>query len=196
MKTRYGLTNICLLIAVVLLPGCATVRFPKPLEKGTTAITASYGLMPTTSVAVGHGFSDRVTGFAGLNIFGLAAGLIQTDLGFVAGLKKPNGWIPGVSISPIANISTDKRMNIVTTLPEADINTYWNYGKSENYCYLGLANYYTMTDYDKTRQHRWVPGLHVGNTLYHKNWGYTVEAKFCSLQALGFNLFFGVTKKF
>ena len=210
---------------ILLLGSCAPARYVRPLEKGKTEATATFGgplinysgstiPVPLLGFAAGHGFTDDLTGFAGIHATSLAFGVLQVDAGVVKGLWKPHKWIPGVSISPVVNMMFDKWAGKFSLFPQADANAYWNYGKKKHFCYLGLTNWFdlhkTGAD-DQPQTTHWLPVWQAGNTLVRKKWEYTVEVKYIagnysnrsivvtylspgSSGALG--LYIGVTRKF
>src|ERR1022692_1070902 len=129
---------LAIISAVWLFGSCAPARYVKPLDKGQTAVSASFGgplilygntTIPVflTSLAAGYGFNAGLTGFAGLHTTSLLFGVFQTDLGIVKQLRKQDGWIPGVTVSPVANLMIDKWQGKFSFFPQLDANAYWNY---------------------------------------------------------------------
>jgi hypothetical protein len=215
----------CVFAILIIFGSCAPARYVKPLAKGQTVATASFGgplihlskitfPMPLTSVAVGHGFKDDLTGFAGLHITSLAFGVFQTDLGIVKGLVTQKGWRPGVSVSPVVNLMFDKWQQKFSFFPQLDAHAYWNYKKKPHYAYVGMSNWFdlhtTRAEGEPQKTH-WVPVLELGNTLVRRKWDYTLEIKYLApnysrkrlvvdYQGLGqngsFGVYIGVTRKF
>ncbi len=191
MGVKSGL-YCCIALLAIAFASCAPARYVRPLEKGQSKVSATFGgplinysgttiPAPLLGFAAGHGFKDGLTGFAGLHATSLAFGVLHVDAGVVKGLLKPNGWIPGVSASPVANMMFDKWEHKFSFFPQADINAYWNYGKKKHYCYLGLANWFdlhsTRAEGEPQTKH-WLPVVQVGNTLAAKKWEYTLELKY------------------
>jgi hypothetical protein len=179
-------------ILIFLFGSCAPARYVRPLAKGETVGSATFGgpligysgatiPIPLLGIAAGHGFKDDLTGFAGLHLTSLAFGVVQVDAGIVKGLRKPDKWIPGVSISPVANIMFDKWQGKFNFYPQADANAYWNYGKRKHYCFVGLSNWFDLHSTRAEGQPQtthWLPIIQAGNTFCSKKWAYTMELKY------------------
>lgn len=209
---------ICL---VWLFASCTPARYVKPLDKGQKVVTASLGgplllyanttiPAPLTSIAAGYGFSNDLTGFAGIHTTSLLFGVFQTDIGIVKQISKQHSFVPGISISPVANLMIDKWEGKFSFFPQADLNFYWNYLKKPHYAYIGLTNWFDIktasTEDPKTT--RWLPVIQLGNTMFTHNWAYTIELKFApkinnpvvaDYQGIGkasaLGVYFGVTRK-
>jgi hypothetical protein len=209
----------------VIIYGCAPTRIVKTIPKGQTNISASLGgplisfhnliiPMPLTSVSVAHGFKDNLTGFAGLHTTALAFGVIQTDIGITKTLKKQDGWSPGISVSPVANLMFDTWEHHFKFYPEADINVYWNYKQKQNYVYAGMFNWVELSAtraFNEPQSNQWIPGFYIGHTWSRKIMEYSVEAKYLEPFTSNKNLvveytsfgntgaigiYFGITRKF
>jgi hypothetical protein len=204
------------------LTSCAPTRFVKPLDKGETAITAAFGgplilydnttiPMPLTSLAVGHGFDSGLTGFAGFHTTALLFGVFQTDIGVVKQLLKQQGWIPGITVSPVANLMIDKWEGKFSFFPQLDANAYWNYPGKPHYVYIGISNWFdlntTRSEGDPQTTH-WFPIIQLGNTMVTRKWAYTLELKYAPKinypvvveyqglgQATALGVYIGVTRK-
>ena len=216
-----------MLLGLMLFSSCAPTRFVRPLDRGRSAVTAHFGgplakfggaviPVPMTSLTFGHGFSDKFTGFAGLQTTSLAFRVLHTEIGGTLGLQKPNGWVPGISTSATAHMMIGLKEGAFRFYPEIDANLYWEYGKSEtkNYVYSGITNVFelkSLRSYDIEQPHRWLPTLQVGNTFSRSKMDYTLEMKYLNMNvpnqdivvdylspgkkgALGF--YFGITRKF
>ncbi len=183
---------VAFLLPVWLISACAPSRFVKPLDKGQTVVSASLGgplilfanttiPMPLTSVAVGHGFKEGFTGFAGLHTTALAFGVLQTDIGFVKNVNKQKGWVPGVSVSPVANLMMDKWQGKFSFFPQVDANAYWSYPKKPHFVYFGVSNWFDLNSKrsqgDPQKTH-WFPIMQLGNTIVQRKWSYSIEVKF------------------
>jgi hypothetical protein len=179
-------------LIVVLFARCSPARFIKPLDKGQTAVTATFGgpfinysgtaiPVPLTSVAAGHGYTNDLTGFAGLHTTALAFGVVQTDIGVVKELMKQKNWQPGISVSPVANMMFDKWQHQFSFFPEIAAHAYWNYPKKPHYAYVGFSNWFdlhsTLSNGEPQTYH-WMPIIELGNTLVKHKWSYTVELKY------------------
>ncbi|MCW3124108.1 MAG: hypothetical protein JWQ38_3600 [Flavipsychrobacter sp.] len=212
-------------LLAILFGSCAPARYVRPLAKGKTVATATFGgplikysgmtiPVPLLGVAAAHGYKDDLTGFAGLHATSLFFGVLQIDAGVVKGLRKPDRWIPGISVSPVANLMLDKWAGKFSFFPQADVNAYWNYGKQNHYCYIGLSNWFdlhtTRAEGEPQTKH-WLPVIQAGNVYVRKKMEYTLELKYIAPNyssrdlvvpyiAPGQNgaigLYIGVTRKF
>ncbi len=204
-----------------LFTSCAPSRYIKPLERKQTVVTATLGgplilyahttiPVPMTTMAVGHGFTDNLTGFAGLHTTSLLFGVFQTDIGVVKQLSAQHGWLPGITVSPVANLMIDKWAGIFSFYPQLDLNAYWNYPKRPHYVYFGLSNWFDMAtrSTEDPQTSHWLPMLQLGNTMVTKKWMYTLEVKYAPRinnpvvveyqgigQATALGVYIGVTKK-
>jgi hypothetical protein len=211
----------CIMCFAWLFASCAPTRFVKPLKKGQTAITASLGgplilygkttiPVPLTSIAIGHGYENNITGFAGLHTTALLFGVLQTDIGMVKQLHKQDGWVPGISISPVLNLMIDKWQGKLSVFPEVDAHAYWSYSKRQHYAYVGISNWFDLntkrSEGDVQKTH-WFPVLQLGNTIVRPKWSYSLEVKYAphinspvvvDFQGLGYKTaigaYFGVTR--
>lgn len=224
---RYGF-----FIFIVFFSSCAPVRVVQTLPKGKTYVSAGLGgpliaysnttiPIPLTSVSAAYGIRDGLTGFAGLHTTALAFGILQTDLGITSRLVQPNKYIPGISVSPIANLMLDRWQGYFKFYPEMDVNAYWNYGKNltgseqgRNCLYIGMFNWFELARkraFDIDQQHHWLPGFSLGNIFGRLKMSYTIEMKyiapdisnkdivvdyksFGNTGAIG--VYFGITRKF
>lgn len=216
---------LVLLSGIWLMGSCTTARYVRPVEKGKTVATAAFGgpmivfsglsiPTPLLTASVAHGYKDDLTGFGSLHLTSAAFGVFHVSGGVTKGLRKPDGWVPGVSVSPIANFMFDKWEGHFNFFPQLDANAYWSYGKRKNYCYVGIGNWFdlhtTRADGQPQTNH-WLPMVQVGNVFARNKWEYTLELKYiapgtsnknlvatyvspASTGALGF--YFGVTRKF
>ncbi len=187
-----GSSYLGLVFVIWLLSGCAPARFVKPLNKGQATVGGSLGgplikygnmviPMPLTSIAAGYGIDSGFTGFAGLHTTSLLFGVFQTDIGVVKQINKQHGWVPAVTVSPVANIMIDKWAGKFSFFPQADINACWSYPNCPHYAYLCLSNWFDLnskrSEGDAQKKH-WLPVLQLGNTFVNRKWSYTIELKY------------------
>ncbi|MES2702548.1 MAG: hypothetical protein V4649_07915 [Bacteroidota bacterium] len=185
----------CWLLAVFLatiVAGCAPTRFVKPLVTGSTAIGASVGgplikygkatiPVPMSSIVVGHGFRDYLTGFMGVNTTSLAFGVVQTDIGIIRKLYMQDGWRPAIVLSPVANLMFDKWENKFSFFPQLDGSFYWHYLHKAHYFYLGISNWIdfnTKRSQGDAQKTHWIPIVHVGHRWVTPRWDYVIECKY------------------
>lgn len=151
-----------LYILAVTMYACNSSRIIKPLDKGETQIGANVGgplismdgiplFIPLSSIYVAHGYREKTTAFASVQTTALLFGVLQTDLGFTHQLfAQKNKWLPGVSISPIANMMVDHWEGNFRFYPQLDLNVYWNYHNKPHYFYLTNNNWIEL---NATRSH-------------------------------------------
>jgi len=178
--------------SILVFASCSPARFVKPLDKGQTAVTVNIGgplidysgttiPVPLSSVAVGHGYTKDVTGFAGLHTTALLFGVLQADIGVVKELVKQKKLVPGISVSPVANIMFDKWDHRFSFFPQVDAHAYWNYLKKPHYAYVGLSNWFDLhnkLDNGEPQNYHWMPIIELGNTFVKRKWNYTLELKY------------------
>jgi hypothetical protein len=179
-------------ILLISLSACSPSRFVRPLEKGQTAISADLGgplvkfagttvPIPLSSISVGHGFSSTCTGFAGLHTTAMVYKTVHLDVGFTKQLSEARGWRPGFSVSPMLNFMISTRDKAYRFFPQLDVNAFWNYGKKNHFCYVGIANFIEtrgLRSYNEMQSANVIPNFHVGNTFNRTKMNYTLEAKY------------------
>lgn len=190
-SVRNNLFAVLVCTIVATIQGCAPSRFVRPLNKGATAISANIGgpliqygsgviPLPLSSIAVGHGYSNNVTGFAGLHTTALLFGVIQTDIGVVKKITNQNKWLPAISVSPVANMMFDKWEKKFSFFPQVDAHAYWEYGKKKSMAYAGISNWIDLHSKradGRPQTTHWLPTMQAGNTFCSNNWAYTVELR-------------------
>jgi hypothetical protein len=185
--------NIFFLLVLILGAACNPTRFVKPLEKNEKAIGANFGgplvgfggatiPIPFTSLVGGYGINDNLTAFGSLHTTALAFGVIQSDLGVLYGFAKPNGWVPGLSASGVANVFVDTWEGNARVLPQLDVNAYWTYGKqNRNFFYTGISNWLELNNYrahGERQEHTLLFNLQVGHTFVGRKWDFNTEFKY------------------
>lgn len=219
------LKRLVVSLLVATLASCAPNRFVKPLDKGQQAAGLSLGgplikygsatiPMPLLSATYGYGFDSTLTGFGGLNITSAFYGNVQLDLGVTKKLLSQKGYIPAVSITPVANIIY-RNKDAKKFYPQLDINAYWELNHNRNLLYAGVSNWFELSGkkaYDKEQPNHWLFTPQVGHVFMRRKWDITIEAKVIaphiSYQSnvaeyqspLGkngaFGIYFGYTRKF
>lgn len=180
------------LVAILIISSCSTSRYIKPLEKGE--VNTSFDLggpligfsdmtipIPLTSLSAGYGIDSVTTGFAGFQLTSSFYGLVQADLGIVREIVKQNNYLPGISVSPIANLMYDKWEGNFRFYPQFDVNFYWNYLQSKNYFYTGFNNWFeprTVKAHGEKQKTHWIPYYSLGHTFVREKMNYSIEAKY------------------
>lgn len=176
-----------------LLCACSASRLVKPLPEKKLGISCNMGgplikfgsatiPIPLSSVSAAYGLKNHTTVFGSLHTTALLFGVGFIDLGMTRSLVKPKGCIPGFSVSPMINLSTDFRKFNSKLWPQLDLNAYWDYGKSKNhFFYLGFNNWFELArklpDTEQKQEHHWFLSPQIGNTFVTPKWRYTLEMK-------------------
>ena len=181
-------------VAILMATSCAPTRFVEPLPQGRLAATASLGgplisysglVIPTplTTVAMGYGLTGTETAFGALHLTSALFKDVQGELGIVHRFMAPDGWLPGLSASYVLNLAEATRDNSFKLWPQLDVNGYWHYGASQNVVYVGLSNWWelsnTRNDGEPQTRH-WLPAIEVGHVFTGATWSYTTELKYLS----------------
>lgn len=183
---------LCWLLLLLSGWACAPARFVKPLARGEKAVSFNLGgpligfaettiPMPLTALSGAYGFTDNLTGFAGLHTTALAFGVIQTDIGVVRGLSTPAGLRPGISVSPVANLMLDTWEGKFKFYPQLDLNAYWHLGPRESFLYLGSNNWFELAGtraHGERQQTHWLANFQSGYTFVRPKMNYTIELKY------------------
>lgn len=180
-------------IAICVFISCNVNRVVKPLPKGEHQVNTSFGgaiiklgsapiPIPLTNVSYAYGVSEKTSVYAGVHTTAMLFGVLQTDLGATYQLNKQNRFIPGISVSPIANIMFDTWQSNFKCYPQLDVNSFWNYGSNNNkLIYASLNNWFELS---KTKAHEqeqklhWLPYITLGHQWQLKKYVWQVEAKY------------------
>ena len=217
--------RIFLLLLIIFLGSCAPTRFVKPLAKKQQAVNLSLGgplislnnisvPVPFLSATYGYGLDSNLTGFAGLNLTSVLYGNLQAELGITKGLIKPHGNLPGVSITPVANIIYRKNAGI-KIFPQLDANAWWEFNRHRNILYAGISNWFELSGTKASgvsQKDHWLITPMVGHTFLRKKSEFTIELKIIAPQLNNdkvavdyktpfgihgaFGIYFGYTRKF
>lgn len=194
MKINNQLTNLLAISCLVSIFSCAPSRFVKPLQKGEKAITANLGgpligysnttiPIPYTAVTYGHGVTDNTTAFGSLHLTAIPYGNFETDFGVVHQLNKYdslNKYVPGISITPVANFIYDKWQGNFKFWPQLDFNTYWDINKGKHFVYLGISNWFELANkkaHNQIQQNHWIYNPHAGISGQTGKWTNSLEVK-------------------
>jgi hypothetical protein len=176
----------------VFLFACNPTRIVQPLQKGQIQAGANFGgpliklgpvpmTVPLTSVYGAYGLTDRTSTFVSLHTTSLMFGVFQTDLGITHQLIAPRKFIPGFSISPIANMMFDFWEYQFRLYPQLDINAYWPYGSKKKLIYLTMNNWFELQNtkaHDEPQTTHWLPNFGVGHQWNGSKYGVQAEFKY------------------
>ena len=204
---------------------CAPSRFVKPLAKKQQAVNLSVGgpiissddltvPAPVLTATYGYGIDSSLTGFGAINLTSALYGNVQVELGITKNLFKQRGSVPGISISPVANIIYRPKAG-TKVYPQVDINAYWDFNHRRNFFYAGISNWFEFSSNKASsvkQENHWLLSPMIGQTFVRKKWDFTIEAKIIAPNLknnystveyktpLGtngaFGIYFGYTRKF
>ena len=180
-----------LLVGLAWMLGCAPTHVVRPLEKGTVAVTGTLGgsifdnfgyplPVPNTTIGASYGVTEKLTGYASFYPTSAAFGVLQFDLGACYGILQPDGWRPGVSVTPGLNLAGDVWESHFKLWPQLDANAYWNYGKRRNFAYVGLSSWYELAGkraHGQDQPQFILPGFQIGHTFGGERFDFTTELK-------------------
>jgi hypothetical protein len=153
----------------------ANVSLGGPLIKFGTATIP----IPFITATYGYGIDSTFTGFASVNITSALYGNLQMELGATKQLLKQKGYFPALSFNPVINfIYHDSKS--YKLYPQLDINAFWEYGKRKNFVYVGVDNWFELSQkkaYDLKQQSHWFVSPMVGHSFVGKKWNFNIEAK-------------------
>ncbi len=224
-SNMYVLKIFTVTFTAFTLLACNTTRVVKPLSKGEKQVGAGLGgalitfvgvpmPLPLTNVYGAYGLNDRTTAFASLHTTALLFGVFQTDIGVNQNLLKQKKYIPGISVSPIANLMFDKWDGNFSFYPQVDLNAYWNYGKKQHLLFTTFNNWFELRKtkaHNETQTTHWLPSIGVGHQWHGNKLNWQLEAKYIAPNqpnknivvdyiGLGdkgtFGLYIGVSRKF
>ncbi|MGL5892965.1 MAG: hypothetical protein ACRC3B_23950, partial [Bacteroidia bacterium] len=136
-------TLTAILIAFVFA-SCAPVRYVRPLQKNTHAVSASLGgpvigfagavlPVPFTSLGYGYGLSNNITAYANLHTTSLMFGNIQTDFGICGRIWAASDERLQVTGNASFNFAANMQGASARLWPQADLNLSYNLGKSRSF---------------------------------------------------------------
>lgn len=186
----------CVLALLFIASSCNTTRVVKPLEKGSLQIGADLGgpmikfsgapiFIPLTSVHAAYGIKKNTTLFGSIHSTSLLFGVFQTDIGITKLISKQQGLLPGVSLSPIANLMVDRWQGAFSLYPQLDANFFWNYKQKPHYFYTSLNNWFELRQkraHGETQPSNWMPSIALGHQWVKQKYHFQLELKY-----IGFN---------
>jgi hypothetical protein len=177
--------------AVVVLASCSSIRQIRPLEPGQSAVNVSLGGpiiqalavdMPVPLLTVGYnrGLQKDLDLEGGLDLTSGAFGILHVDLGANWRPLRPQGWVPGVILTPKAQLFDKFKPQNFLLYPEAIITAWWNPTK-RLYPYAGIENLFELHSFrpDENEQpHHWLIAPYIGVSVCNKAWQYQFEARY------------------
>ena len=109
MKNQFRLNALTIRL-FWLIQACAPTHYVRPLAVGEKGISATFGgpfitnfgppiPVPFTTLGFGYGWKEKTTVFGDFHPTAASFGVIQMDAGISHAFLKPNGAIPGITIS-------------------------------------------------------------------------------------------------
>lgn len=189
----HGMKRSVYIIALALA-SCAPARFVEPLDKGEWSVGADLGgpmlnfngapiPVPLSQIEVGYGLDSNLTIHGGLHTTSLLFGNGQLDAGVTWKVYNQNRAIPSISVSGGINVIYSPSTRKGDLWPVLDANAYWNYGKRNNYIYLGINNYFDFSSRmanDQTQRYHWIASPQIGHVVKGKRdrWQLITEFKY------------------
>ena len=135
--------------------------------------------MPLLTAAYGYGVDSTLTAFGGVNITSAIYGNVQVDLGVTKQILMQKGFLPAISITPVANLIY-RNKEAKKFYPQLDLNAFWEFNNHRNYAYAGISNWFELAGtkaHDQDQEQHWLWSPQVGQTFTRKKWDLTIEAK-------------------
>ena len=174
---------------IVLVTGCSTVRYVRPIEKGTSVVSASLGgpitqvsgkylPLPLLSAGYGYGVTDYLSIEAGLHITSALFGVAHVDAGVNWVPVRTKGAIPGVVLSPKVVLLSNFKPRESRSYPVLTPTLYWERGR--HLWYTGAENWFERhrVRADGNEQpHHWLFIPFVGYGIAKGKWHFQTEAR-------------------
>ncbi|UKN01958.1 hypothetical protein K6119_00320 [Paracrocinitomix mangrovi] len=186
--------NLFYLFAAVFIAGCAPSRFVEPLNKGELSVGGNFGgpciefggapiPIPMTAIEVGYGVDSTFTVYGGWHTTAAFFGNLQFDIGGTWQFLQQKKYVPNLSASMAANFIYSFEEQEGRMWPVLDVNAFWNYGKRNNYWYVGFNNYFETMRYmehNVDQKYHWLFAPQLGHVVKGKKhpWRFTTEVKF------------------
>jgi hypothetical protein len=189
-KRYYGfLLWRVMLLWVICVCSCASVRHVRPVEKGELTASASFGgpfagqigwaPFPLLGIGANYGFMEEFDVEAGWAVTSALFGVCELEAGCNWRPQVPVGWKPGIIASAKALGTTDFKKGNSRLWPDASITALWQF-HPRFYYYAGMDNWFEThtTRYDGNAQkYHWLPVIHTGLDYGSNAWQWQIEAK-------------------
>jgi hypothetical protein len=179
-----------LLTLILMGQGCTSIRVVKPLPKGDMNIGLNAGgpliefggtpiFVPLSAFYTAYGVSDKFTLTGGLHTTSLAFKNLQLDAGLLYGVRDSEGWIPGLSLSAMANFTYGFSEGESRLGPQADFHLFWESGE-KSLVYAGSSFYMDLYPNASQPAHRFKsiwPTINLGYNRGNEKWNFGIEYK-------------------
>jgi hypothetical protein len=129
-----------------------------------------------------HGITPSLSAYGGVALTDLAFGNGHIDIGVTKGLLQPNGWKPGVSVSPNLHYIINFKAGDMRLYPTLDANAYWNINDKKHLVYVGISNWFELANvrpHNEPQKDVWVPSAQFGYTFNNRHHTrFTLEARY------------------
>lgn len=183
---------LILLIFSLFITACNSTRIVQPIDKGKTQVGVCFGgpviktgaavlPIPLTSFYGAYGLNNSTTAFGSINATSLFFTVLQSDFGITKQIISPHKFIPGISVSPIANVLFDLLTYKFSFYPQVDVNAYWNYGAKKHLFYFSLNSWFELHEekaHNLPQNKYWLPSIGVGNQWNNANYSLQIELKY------------------
>ena len=193
---------------LIFIASCAPSRYVVPLERGQHSVSLNLGgplinysnmviPIPFTSINYAYGWKKNTTVFASLHPTALLYGVGQIEMGLVNRVKYFQKSKIGISVSPVANILTDKWQWNLKVYPQLDLNIYWNFRgdlshhcdcpgdkKTSAYLYFGVTNWFELSRTranGQTQSQNWFFAPQLGVNVGGSSWKTSLEFKYMGM---------------
>lgn len=135
--------------------------------------------MPFLTGVYGYGINNTLTGFLSLNITSALYGNIQLEPGITKQIIKQQKYLPAITLSSVLTILY-RNKNASKLYPQCDVIARWEYGKLNNFFYLGINNWFepaAKRSLEQKQANHWIFSPMAGYTFSRKKWNLGLEIK-------------------
>lgn len=212
MKIRF--IPIIFSLLCLCMFSCAPSRLVEPLQHNENSVGLSLGgpmfknlgypiPVPMSAVTYGRGITPKITTFASVHITALAYQTPMLELGALYGIRAYNKYespfIPGISVTPMANFAFSFRGGTAKLWPQLDLNAYWNLFDRNDLLYVGLSNWFEFQGtraFGEPQEHSWIWSPQVGYGYKFGKYSANAEVKFIGLDKSNQNITVDYLKPF
>ena len=178
-----------IIISIILVTGCSTVRYVRPIEKGTSAASLSLGgpvtqvsgnylPLPLLSAGYGYGVTDYLSLEAALHITSALFGVAHVDIGANWVPLATRGVIPGVVLSPKVVLLSNFKPHESRSYPVLTPTLYWERGR--HLWYTGVENWFerhSVRADGNEQSHHWLIIPYIGYGIAKGKWQFQAEGR-------------------
>jgi hypothetical protein len=176
-------------IMCALLSGCSTVRFVRPIDKGSSAVAVSLGgpitrvagrylPLPMLSAGYGYGITDYLSAEAGVHVTSALFGVAHVDAGVNWTPLRARGAVPGVVVTPGLVLLSNFKPHDSRAYPTVTPTLYWEVGR--HLMYTGAENWFerhSIRSDGNVQPYHWLFIPYIGYGISHGRWQFQSEAR-------------------